>query len=445
MPSEAFTAAAALDSIVRITETVDGAGWEGTGVLISPDEVLTANHLAYRSGDGGHTATDIEVVPAYQNGVAPFGTYTGTVAHYAAVTNEPIISYNDMQSDYAIIHLSTPVANATVMHVQPDFAGGSVHISGYPLSADGTLIDSVQTVATDPNYSFYDSKPLGDGSSGSPVWYVGADGLADVVGVVSAVSADGATSYDAKLTSTAAAQIAAWVAADDAVPLVVATQPQPPVIVPVVDPPTAPTQPTAPDAPPVVAPPAQPENPPAVMSDGSTGQQMVCPSAVYAGPVAGIEHQIMAISAQNLNILAILGNLFIHTGSGNDAIQAHSGTNVLDGGTGSNFLTAGTGTDTFFVDARGTTADTWSTVVKFHSGDAATLWGVSAAIPAQWFDEQGAAGATGLTLHAGTVGSPTASITLTGFSKADLAAGKVTSSFGTDPASGSAYLYLHAT
>lgn len=443
MPSEAFTAANALNSIVRITETVDGNGWEGTGVLISPDEVLTANHLAYRSGDGGHTATDIQVVPAYQNGVAPFGTYTGTVAHYAAVTNEPIISYNDMQTDYAIIHLSTPVVNATVMHVQPDFAGGSVHISGYPLSANGALVDSVQTVATDPNYTFYDSKPLGDGSSGSPVWYVGADGLADVVGIVSAVSADGITSYDAKLTAAAATQINAWVAADDAVPVVVATQPQPqpPVVVPVVDPPIAPTQPTAPA---VTPPPAQPENPPAVMSDGSTGQQMPCPSAVYAGPVAGIEHQIMAITARNLNILAAFGNLFIHTGAGNDAIQAHSGNNVLDGGTGSNFLTGGTGHDTFFVDARNAAADIWSTVRGFKAGDAATLWGVNAATPAQWADSQGATGATGLTLHAGGAGGPTASITLAGFSRADMASGKVSATFGHDTASGSDYLYLHS-
>ena len=117
---------------------------------------------------------------------------------------------------------------------------------------------------------------------------------------------------------------------------------------------------------------------------------------------------------------------------------------MLDGGTGSNFLTAGAGTDTVFVDARGATADTWSTVAKFHGGDAATLWGVSAATPARWLDGQRAAGATGLTLHAGAAGGPTASITLAGFTRADLAGGTLTAFFGHDAASGSDYLYRHA-
>lgn len=209
---------------------------------------------------------------------------------------------------------------------------------------------------------------------------------------------------------------------------------------------TQPTTPTTTTTQPTTPPVTQPSvNPPVLISDGSTGQPVTTLAAVpYAGPVAGLTQQLVALTAQNLNILATAPNLFIHTGSGTDAIQAASGTNVLDGGTGSNFLTAGTGTDTFFVDARGATTDTWSTVVKFHSGDAATLWGVSAATPAQWVDGQGAAGATGLTLHAGAAGGPTASITLAGFSTADLASGKVTASFGRDAASGSDYLYLHA-
>ncbi len=186
--------------------------------------------------------------------------------------------------------------------------------------------------------------------------------------------------------------------------------------------------------------------PPVVISDGATGQPVTTiPAQAYAGPVPGLQQQVISLTAESLNILATQPNLFIHTGSGTDAIQASSGTNVLDGGTGSNFLTAGSGTDTFFVDARGAAADTWSTVAKFHSGDAATLWGVSAATPQQWADGQGAAGATGLTLHAGAAGGPTASITLAGFSSADRASGKVTTSFGHDAASGSDYLFVHVT
>ena len=207
-------------------------------------------------------------------------------------------------------------------------------------------------------------------------------------------------------------------------------------------PPAITTQPVTPPPPPTTQPSV---NPPVLISDGTTGQPVTTIAAQpYAGPVAGIAQQVVAVSPQSLNILATAPNLFIRTGSGTDAIQALSGTNVLDGGTGSNFLTAGAGADTFFVDARGAAADTWSTVAKFGAGDAATLWGVSAATPQQWADGQGAAGATGLTLHAGAAGGPTASITLAGFTAADLAGGKVSASFGRDAASGSDYLYLRA-
>jgi Ca2+-binding RTX toxin-like protein len=122
----------------------------------------------------------------------------------------------------------------------------------------------------------------------------------------------------------------------------------------------------------------------------------------------------------------------------------NSGTNVLDGGTESNFLTGGSGTDTFFVDDRGPTADIWSTVVGFHAGDAATIWGATPQdFSISWMNGQGATGFTGLTLHAAAGGRPTASLTLAGFSQADMSSGRLSVSFGSDPASGSAYMYVH--
>jgi len=152
-------------------------------------------------------------------------------------------------------------------------------------------------------------------------------------------------------------------------------------------------------------------------------------SQPYTGPVAGLQTQFIDITTDSLNITTTAPNMFIHSGAGNDAINvSHSGgTNVLDGGTGSNFLVGGTGADTFFVDARNAPSDTWSTVVGFHSGDAATLFGVSQATDRlDWSDNGGAVGATGLTLHAYAAGKPPASITLAGFSQADLASGKLT-------------------
>jgi hypothetical protein len=79
----------------------------------------------------------------------------------------------------------------------------------------------------------------------------------------------------------------------------------------------------------------------------------------------------------------------------------------------------------------------------------ASIWGVSPNdFALSWVDGQGAAGYTGLTLHATAAGVPTASLTLTGFTSADLTDGKLTVSYGTTPASGgvpgSTYMYVHA-
>ncbi len=128
-----------------------------------------------------------------------------------------------------------------------------------------------------------------------------------------------------------------------------------------------------------------------------------------------------------------------------DAIAVSSGTNVLDGGTGSNFLSGGSGTDTFYVDERQSTAATWSTAANFHAGDAATLWGLTSQdFSFAWADGQGATGYTGLTLHATAEGRPTTSLTLVGYTQADLTNGRLSVSLGTEPSSGSAYMYIAA-
>ena len=138
---------------------------------------------------------------------------------------------------------------------------------------------------------------------------------------------------------------------------------------------------------------------------------------------------------------AQVDNMFLHGGSGDDALSALGGTNVLDGGGGSNFLVGGTGadggTDTFFVDGRGG-AVTWSSIVNFHQGDSATIFGFTqgtSTLPLTAND--GAAGYTGATIHSELAGAGTgvnASITFAGISAADAQdvsqGGKFTYSYG---------------
>jgi Ca2+-binding RTX toxin-like protein len=178
--------------------------------------------------------------------------------------------------------------------------------------------------------------------------------------------------------------------------------------------------------------------------DTTHDQPLGVVSQAYTGSVVDLENEYINITSDHLSVATDTPNWFIHSGSGDDAISVSSGTNVLDGGTGSNFLTGGSGTDTFFVDDRGATADIWSTVVGFHAGDSATIWGVTPQdFGLAWVDGQGAAGFTGLTLHATTPGKPTAALTLAGYSQADLSNGRLSVTFGTDPTSGSAYMFVH--
>jgi hypothetical protein len=217
----------------------------------------------------------------------------------------------------------------------------------------------------------------------------------------------------------------------------------PPVQTPPVQTPPVQTPPV--QTPPVQTPPLQ--DPATILGafDTTTSKAVVAVGDAYTGPVAGLEHQYINITSDGLNIAAASPNWFIHSGSGEDAIAASSGTNVLDGGIGSSFLIGGSGTDTFFVDNRGATADIWSTVVGFHAGDAATIWGVTPQdFGLAWVDGQGAAGFTGLTLHASAPGRSTASLTLVGYSQADLSNGRLSVQFGTDQASGSAFMFMHA-
>ena len=187
---------------------------------------------------------------------------------------------------------------------------------------------------------------------------------------------------------------------------------------------------------------------PLVVTDTTTSQTSTPTGQPYTGPVSGLQEQYVNITSDSLNIVATTPNWFIASGSGNDAIAASSGTNVLDGGTGSNFLTGGTGDDTFFVDDRGLGSVIWDTVNNFHAGDAATIWGVTPSdFGLSWVNGQGAAGYTGLTLHATAAGVPTASLTLAGLTSADLTNGTLTVSYGTTAATsgapGSTYMYIH--
>ncbi len=127
-----------------------------------------------------------------------------------------------------------------------------------------------------------------------------------------------------------------------------------------------------------------------------------------------------------------------------------NGNNVLDGSTGSNFMTGGTGNDTFYMDDRDPTAPIFSTIVNFHSGDNATVFGVNESdFAVIKLDNQGAAGFTGLDLIFTAPGHIDVSFVLAGYTSADLTNGRLTSFYGTTPdipgLPGSQFFTIYAT
>ena len=175
----------------------------------------------------------------------------------------------------------------------------------------------------------------------------------------------------------------------------------------------------------------------------SSGQALAPAVRQYEGPVAELAKECIILSPDNLVIATTKGGWFIRTGNGDDAVQVPWGPNVLDGGGGSNFLTGGLGADTFFLDARGAAAEIWSTVANLDAGDAVTVWGISDATAAlAWEDGAGASGRTGLTLHATRPGQPAASLSLTGYARADMESGRLVLLSGHDAASGADFLHL---
>ena len=144
-------------------------------------------------------------------------------------------------------------------------------------------------------------------------------------------------------------------------------------------------------------------------------------------------------------------NVFLKGGAGGDALQVTGGSNVLDGGGGSNYLIGATGadggSDVFFVDGRGN-AETWSTILNFHKGDLAVIFGFKQATSTQtWVDSDGAAGATGYTLHselAGVGTGTTGSMTFTGIDRATANANfEIT--YGSQAAQGNDYILIRYT
>ena len=151
----------------------------------------------------------------------------------------------------------------------------------------------------------------------------------------------------------------------------------------------------------------------------ANGQQTVVSGQQYTGANSSITSEYVYDGTGTIAIATSTPNVYVDNLVGTVAVALASGQNVVDAGIGSNYLVSGSGNDSFYLDTRsGVTS--WNTIVNFHAGDVATLWGVQPAMATRWDDLAGAVGSLGRTLRIDTLGngSSGASLTFAGESKA---------------------------
>jgi V8-like Glu-specific endopeptidase len=212
-----------LDAVVFLSTTFpDGQVATGSGVMVGPNDVLTASHMVYSSAHGG-AAAEVTVTPAYDPSAqsAPFGTVDAVSWHYttdfdpdgdgfiAAGSGGP--GLEGTEEDVALLDLDVPLGNQTGwMGIDPNFTEGEVNVTGYPAIYGSHMMNDTGTVLRNSVDWFLDTQNLEihPGNSGGPLWYLDQNGAPEVVGIVStAVAAyDVAALYDTTLD---------WIAGND--------------------------------------------------------------------------------------------------------------------------------------------------------------------------------------------------------------------------------------
>jgi autotransporter passenger strand-loop-strand repeat protein len=163
---------------------------------------LTAAHVV--KGPSGF-AKQIEVSPS-----------PGSSFQYAAISVDAdpdfvppvdgIIPQEDASLDFAVIDVSEDLSNYGIFGLQPDYTGGTVNLTGYPLNLSQT--NDIGTVAANPIYNILDYGSHNgvvsiSGDSGGPLWrYNGTTPTA--VGIVST------DIYGVQLTESDIAIIQGW-------------------------------------------------------------------------------------------------------------------------------------------------------------------------------------------------------------------------------------------
>ena len=188
-------------TIVYIESTFpNGLTVTGSGVIVGPNDVLTASHIVYNASYGGG-ATTVKVIPAYDPSPleTPYGTLfaSSSFIHYYTDFDPDgdgqILPGNygpglgGSELDVALIDLNTAIGDLTgSMGMDPNFENGIVNVTGYPTVYGRNMMnDSGSVFDSDiDSITYLNGIEVHPGNSGGPLWYSGNLGPY-VIGIVS--------------------------------------------------------------------------------------------------------------------------------------------------------------------------------------------------------------------------------------------------------------------
>jgi V8-like Glu-specific endopeptidase len=188
----------------------DGYSARGSGVVIGPNDVLTAMHVVFQAGHGGW-ATQVGVTPGADTAPfdAPFGTFTdwGTLDGRTPnwdPNNDGWLTDDEAQWDLAVIGLRSAIGDAggflQPLQMAEDFSGTMAGFPAHPASGAGIgMMQQAVFADASAQYGVYDlESSLGAGASGGPLLY-NAGGQVFVAGVLSSGTPDNTLSTYAGL------------------------------------------------------------------------------------------------------------------------------------------------------------------------------------------------------------------------------------------------------
>jgi len=196
-------------------EFSDGTILQSSGVMVGPNDVLTAANGIYSQEHGGW-ATNIQVTPGHFGDLKPFGV------HSASQISAPLAWQNssDLSSDYGLLSLATDIGYVTGW-VEMGYAGTLAGVNNYTLSTLGYPTDqggntlyyssgSVDQVVGNELY-FTDDLDMMAGQNGSPVVF-NSGGVDIVLGLAAQVTEGSEDNRVLALTAESFETIQTWTA-----------------------------------------------------------------------------------------------------------------------------------------------------------------------------------------------------------------------------------------